>query len=390
MIRTVTFVLAVVLLVIPAAAQQPAPTGNVQTGGGEQLTIKGFISTTFFAQDGDWAFGNGQPAEFVLDEFEEDEWFLSGDVRNTRVTLVFNGPEVAGDVQVGGVLEGDFFGGFNGAGAFSDEQPNPRLRLAYVDLKRGDTTVRLGQAWSPLFGNVPVSLSHIAFPLGYGSAGFVGWRFPGLFVYHQIDDSTKLTLAAFRGSWDGPGSTLSGLSAGEASFLPQLEARLDFTAGPGSFYVVGHYDRKDLTGPGAEGPDDELDGTAAEVGWKFQPGRFLIHGNAYWADSIGQQFGHITQFGEIEGWGAWIQLGYDLTDRWSAYLFGGIDDPEDEDVVAERGDAARLENTMWTASLLYDAGPYGLNLEWTNGDTEYEGAGSRSSNQLALSAIYRF
>src|SRR5256885_2989102 len=46
----------------------------------------------------------------------------------------------------------------NGNPPFGDEQPQMRIRFAYVDLSNGRTTVRIGQYWSPLFGETPVSL----------------------------------------------------------------------------------------------------------------------------------------------------------------------------------------------------------------------------------------
>ena len=158
----VALVLAVLCLLIQPTA---GLAQNVTTGGADKLTIKGFIIATFFAQNQNFVFGNGQSAEFPAGDLTEDEWFLDGDLRNTRITLVWNGPDVEVKFKVGGVLEADFFGGFNGSGAFSDEQQIPRLRLAYVDVIKGKTTYRMGQAWTPLFGNVPASPTHVAFPL---------------------------------------------------------------------------------------------------------------------------------------------------------------------------------------------------------------------------------
>src|SRR6266576_3116857 len=88
-----------------------------------------------------------------------------------------------------GVLEADFFGAFSATPAppFADEQPQLRIRFAYADLTNGRTTIRFGQFWSPLFGEVPVSVTHVAFPLGYGATGMIGWRFPGLYLYHDLN-----------------------------------------------------------------------------------------------------------------------------------------------------------------------------------------------------------
>jgi hypothetical protein len=386
------------LMVLLAAAALSAQT--VQLGTNSSITFKGFLSATAFAQDQNFSFGNGQNAEFPkVPETTTDRWFGGADVRNTRLTMVFDGPKVAGDWKVGGTLETDFFGGFNGTGAFSGQQPNPRLRLGFIDFTNGSTTIRIGQQWSPLFGNTAVSLSHIAFPLGYGSAGDVGWRFPGIFLYQNLTPkdapvAMDLQLAVMSGSWDGPGSNTDYGSAGNAG-TPQYELR--FNAGGKSgdtswnAYAVGHYDQKDLSGAGASASNDKLNGTALELGAKFQIAGFLIQANAYTGHSIGQQFGAITQFGKIQSEGGWAQVGYDFTSNWGVYGYWGMDDPKDSDVIAAVATAPRLKNVMYAGLLRWKSGPFALGLEWihdklTTGPTPTD----TKANQVSLSALYTF
>jgi hypothetical protein len=393
-VRGVVPVVLLGLLTLPlAAGAQTVITGNKGT-----LTIKGFISATAFAQNQSFTFGNGQNAEFpVPPELSTDRWFLSGDVRNTRLTLAFDGPEVENAPKFGGGIEFDFFGGFNGTGAFSDEQATPRLRLAWVDVKKGRTTYRVGQYWSPLFGNVPVSLSHVAFPLGYGAAGDIGWRFPGLFIYRDLGKAdaktkTKFTLALMRNSWSGPGDNLNSLSAGEASGLPQVEARVDWTGktakGDWGFYAVGHWDQKDLSGVGASAPNDGLTGSAVELGAKVGAGAFSIQGNVYTATAIGQQFAHVTQFGDISSIGGWAQLGYKFNKRWAGYLFYGFEDPDDKDVIA--AGQSRLKNTMEALSVQYGVGPYAFSVEWLRDELTSKNNVSTTGDQLSSSVMYKF
>ena len=378
---------------------------TVETGSKASLTIRGFLSATAFAQDQTFAFGNGQNAEWPLPpEATTDRWFHGGDVRNTRLTLAFTGPKVAGNVKIGGALEMDFFGGFNGSGAFSEQQPTPRLRLGYADLIVGRTTIRIGQFWSPLFGNVAVSNSHIAFPLGYGS-GDVGWRFPGIFVYQPLTPkdaavSAELQLAVMRGSWDGPPSGSAGntnsLTGGNAGW-PQFEGRLNLGGKSGnatwSVYLVGHWDRKDLSGVNANGAPGDLTGSIGELGAKLQLGGFLVQGNVYTGKACGQQFCSLAQFGDIQSTGGWLQAGYDFTPNWGVFLFGALDDPDDADALAAATTpaGARLRNEIESAMLRWRTGPYSLGLEYLHaklrtGPTHLETKG----NQVALSALYNF
>lgn len=390
--------LLLVLILVLATGVVSAQT--VQLGSTSSITFKGFLSATFFGQDQNFSFGNGQNAEAPIPpETKLDRWFYGGDVRNTRLTMAFDGPKVSGDWKVNGTLEMDFFGGNNGTGAFAGQQPVPRLRLGFIDLTNGSTTIRLGQQWAPLFGNTAVSLSHIAFPLGYGSAGDIGWRFPGIFVYQNLTPkgapvNADLQFAVMSGSWTAPpGSTTDNNNAGNAG-TPQVELRFNLGGKSGDsmswgFYAVGHLDQKDLSGAGATG--GKLNGSAVEIGAKIQAGGLLVQGNAYTGHSIGQQFGAITQFGKIQSTGGWLQVGYDFTKNWGVFVFAGIDDPKDSDVLAAVATGPKLKNQMLTGLLRFRAGPYSLGLEYMYDELHAGVANVKTKgHQVALSALYNF
>ena len=409
-IRVASLIGAIALLGAAIAGAQ-----TVQLGTSSSITLKGFVSATFFGQDQNFVaspptftgggFGNGQNAEFPsIPEATTDRWFYGGDVRNTRLTLAFDGPKIVGDWRVNATVEGDFFGGFNGTGAFSGQQPDPRLRLAFVDFTNGSTTVRIGQQWSPLFGNVAVSLSHIAFPLGYGAAGDVGWRFPGIFLYQNLTPkgaaiNADLVLAVMSNSWTAPpGTTFDQNNPGNAG-TPQFELRANVGGKSGDFswstYAVGHVDQKDLSGAGASAKDDKLNGTAVEVGFKVQIAGFHFQGNGYTGHSMGQNFAAITQFGKIQSSGGWLQGGYDFTKNWGIYAFWGVDDPKDKDVYAAvTAGTPRLRNEMFAGMLRWKAGPLAFGLEWMQDRLTAGAAGTKpdkiNGRQAALSALYTF
>jgi hypothetical protein len=296
-----------------------------------------------------------------------------------------------------GVIEADFFGAFpgvppNAAPPFGDEQPQLRIRFAYADLTNGRTTLRIGQFWSPLFGEVPVSLSHLAFPLGYGAAGMVGWRFPGVYLYHELAPgkplAIQLQLAAFKGSGADVGG---GIGSGEASGMPQLEARLNFSKRKPnlswSAYVVGHVDWKDTTAVGVAG--NNLTGTAVEIGANVTAGKATLHGNFYTGKAIGQQFGHITQQGNVKGWGGWVQGGYDVTPHWSLWAFYGLDDPDEANSPGLPAGAglARFKNQDVAGMLRFRAGRYAVGLEYFGANTTWNN-GKRKASQIALSTQF--
>ena len=388
------------LLCLPAATIRGQQ--EVKIGSDVTLTIGGILSATLFAQDARFSLANGQQAEFTQAELAG--WWHGGDVRSTRLTFGLRGPEIGNsDWRASAAFEADFFGGFNGTGNFADEQPTPRIRTAYADLTNGSTTLRVGQAWSLTTGIIPTSTSHIGFPLGWGSGGFIGWRFPGIFVIQSLTDKSspvaaRLSVAAMRGSWSDE-LTPDQPSAGEAG-SPQLEAALNldgsFGEGSWSTYIVGHWDRKNLNGVRPRGTpkptDNNLDSHVVEGGLRVQSGAITLQGNAYTGKAMGHQFAHIIQFGDIEGWGAWAQAGIDFTRRVGVWAFYGVDDPKDEDIRATGND--RLNSWMFSPMLRYKAGPYSLGLEWLHNRTKYV-AGSttsdeRKGNQIALSTRFDF
>src|SRR3989442_1507911 len=168
------FVISVLAGARSAPAQQP--TGQVvKLGEGETLTISGFINATMFTNSGLFGgFGQGQNAEFAAAPASQpttDKLFSDGDVRNTRINFTFSAGPVLGKWAPKATLETDFFGAFNGVRPFPKSTNAKRIRICGCSSPNGGTTLRIGQFWSPMFAEVPVSVTHIAFPLGYGEHG---------------------------------------------------------------------------------------------------------------------------------------------------------------------------------------------------------------------------
>src|SRR6184192_4109631 len=158
--------LAVTGVLILGGARAVSAQQVVKLAEGETLTISGFIDVTLFNSRGLFSsFGQGQNAEIAAPRvpiagspqvFQPgvNQGIFDGDVRNTRINFTFNAPAVLGKWAPRATIEADFFGAFNGAAPvapFGDEQPQFRIRQAFVDLSNGRTTLRIGQYWAPLF-----------------------------------------------------------------------------------------------------------------------------------------------------------------------------------------------------------------------------------------------
>ncbi len=377
----------------PASAQQV-----VKLGEGETLTISGFVSATLFNDRGLFSsFGQGQNAEIAACRVLPtpgctsaqpgvNQGIFDGDVRNTRINFTFN--------------EADFFGAFNGVPPFGDEQSQFRIRHAFVDLSNGRTTLRIGQYWAPLFGEtapfIPVSLAHIAFPVGLG-ASMIGWRFPGVFVFHDLTPTSPLKLqlevAALKGSGVATSArdTANGIGSGEASGLPQVETRLNasrkFANASWNGFVAYHLDWKDINGTGV--PGSNITDWGFETGQYIAVSSFTLHGSFYYGKGLGSQFGMLTQFQpQIRGWGAWAQAGYDFTSHWSVWADYGIDQPDYARFNRETlGTLGRQLTHVGSALLRFRAGRYAAGLEYFRSVTRWS-TGVTSADQYALSALY--
>lgn len=391
-----------------AAKPAPAPTpSQFSTAPGLSVALHGFVNATAFTQDKSFVFGNGQNAEFpVPGSHGRSTGF---DIRATRFWLDFKGAKFNDNWSGGGRIEMDFFGGFNGTGAFSLSQPTPRLRQAYMDLTNvsSGTTVRIGQQWDLLFpiDNVPTSLTHVAFPLGYGT-GMIGWRFPGVVVSQDLNRDSdgpnwRLDVGAFEGSWNGPGNNVNYLTAGNAGFSPQLQARLHVKDKDWLAYFVVHYAKIDLRGVdgmAATPIATKIDSQGYEVGGSWHPGNWMFKGNIYTGKGLGQAFGALVQFGDIQETGGYLQAGYKFTPNWSANAFYAASKPNRNDVVTwlGNGSAGRLKNSQAALNLIYTSGAYQLGAEYLYSTLDSTSAAdttittSTKGSQLSLSAKYNF
>lgn len=370
------------------------------------IKMDGFISTSFFVQDEEFTFGNGQFAELPVTDGSNN---LSGfDIRNTRVWWSISGPDFADGWHSSGRLEADFFGGFNGSSPFSSSQATPRLRQAVFTLTSpdGQSSVSIGQQWELMFplDAVPKSLTHIAFPLGFGT-GMIGWRYPGVVWHQNINKAEKgegqwrFDLGAFSGQWNGPGSNTNYETAGNVDIQPQLEARLHYGSGSLSAFGTLYYSKQDLSGVSGTTPTpitNKITSSAITLGANWHPGDWSLLGAVYDGKGIGQIFGSMFQFGDIQTKGGYVQAGYSFTPHWAAYLTYATDKPDKNDVIdwLGAGSSGRLEGQQSAINLLYNNGPFGLGFEYMHATLTSTTTGVDRSktkgNQFSVSAIFHF
>jgi hypothetical protein len=389
------------------------PAFTTGTAPGVSLALHGFIDVSAFSQNKAYTYGNGQNSEYPLPPgaVGRADGRLSGvDVRNTRFWLDFAGAKFNEDWAGSGRIEMDFFGGFNGTGAYAGSQPEQRLRQAYFDITNANsgTTFRVGQMWDLMFplDYVPQSLSHIAFPLGYGT-GVIGWRYPGVIWMQDLNHGStgtkwRFDMAVLQGSWNGPGTTgtTNFQTAGSAGFKPQVEARLTAKGGNWQAFLAGHYSKLDLKGVDGLTPTPikaNLTSTAVELGGMWTPGQFIFKSAVYSGKAIGELFGDLSQFGDIKDKGGYLQAGYKFDPHWTLYGFASVSKPNEDDVLRWRAanTPGLLKNHQLAGSLQYTTGPFDFSVEWIHSNldsTTANGLGRQktSGNEFTLNGMYRF
>lgn len=420
--------LAIAMLLSWSAAAHAADSDNQYT-----FAFHGFVGGSLYGQDAHLGPSPGAQPMWVDKTLSQDKLSLGGDIRQTRLNFSLAGPKVLGGATPKAVVEIDFFGG-NSSGGFGDVSVFPRMREAYAELAWDNTTIQVGQQYSLVLGVstvstpfLPASVGHIAFPVTY-AAGTIGWRYPGIYMYERIPvgSETKLELAleVARSAWANPanpaevvGSSVNFFSdtpgLGEASGLPQIEARAMLANKMFQGFVTGHWSSVDPTGDGVSpiagaactpgtlksqsSGCGNVETMAVNGGLRGIFGPLTIQGAGYVGQNTAPLLGEIVQFqnlanGDVKEWGAWGQAGYNFTPELSLWGLIGTERLDTGDAArAFAGNAnARWQNTSSQGMLQYAEKGYKVGLEFTHWLTRTLGNGNLNGNQLMASAFYFF
>lgn len=392
------------------------------------FAFHGILGGSVFYQDAILAPGNGGQSWFVARQVAGNKTLLGGDVRQSRFNLSLSGPRIFAGAVPKGFVEIDFSNNA-GPGGYGDVSLLPRLRHAFAELNWGNTAIRFGQdhqlvigssPWAPPAG--PTSVGHIGYPLVY-QAGAIGWREPGVAVYHQIPGlfgqgaNLEFAAMAMRSQWvaplipvgtpPGPTGTVpdwsTATSAGEPSGLPGVEARIQAVGKDFRLGVAGHWNKVHRAGFGAPESAAATDLTVASVvvGAKLVTGPITLQGGGYAGQNLAPLLGALLQYqpnavkSDIQEIGGWAQAGFNLTPEISVWGLGGTSKPNGDDVRAAGG--TRLQNVVVSGMLKYQDGGYAIGLEYAHWHTKTTIAvpgvspdGALDGNQGMLSGFYYF
>jgi hypothetical protein len=282
-----------------------------------------------------------------------------------------------------GLVEIDFFGSRPVDPNFQPQNRvfnQPRLRRAYLQLDKGSWRIVAGQDKAILAPLDPISLSHVAIPLGATAGNLWAWlpqvrvenrhKFGGTTLLLQggvlrpsFGDSRLTDQAGVNGS--AVDSTFSGF--GERGRQPFYEARIALShamAGrTATIGVSGHYGRE------AVGADKGIDSSAVAVDWTIPIIKYLIfRGEGFTGANLVPFDGGIeqgvaftpaagntpAQFRKIGDMGGWAELISPVTPKDILYAGAGTDDPRDSDLMPG---STRSKNSFVWASYFRKLGP---------------------------------
>lgn len=238
----------------------------------------------------------------------------------------------AGEWDVSGKIELDFWG-LKGSGANGGVmQSAPRSRLAFFQLKKDEMALSFGQRWLFFAPLSPASIAHVSIP-EFSSCGNLWNRMPQLrFEYKTQAGETGSVLvqaALLRplGADVSPGQTQGDqLGAGEFSQMPFVQGRLSYSADSKvTVGASGHFGQEDFYSAwngyrsGYDLKDEKTTTMAVAGDVKAKVDMFTISGEGFWGQNLRMFFSnaHLRSEGAdsderkiegVEAMGGWGQV----------------------------------------------------------------------------------
>lgn len=250
---------------------------------------------------------------------------VSFTARETRFGLGIGGPSF-GDWATTAKVETDFYGSAPSSGSGS-----LRIRLAYVDLAKGKTSFRVGQDWLPINTLNPATTNFTI--LGYN--GNLWGRVPQITARQTFTDAFSGYVSTYRCRDEEDDE--HGLSC--ELDMPWVAAGFKFQGHliddtkPASLALGGAFRQGDVEGDSVTPNLLSLEFT---VPWEM----LALKGEVYTGQGLGAEYLHrngaFNLAGEpIRTRGGFLQLGIRASKAFQFNLGYGIDDPNDDDLVAD-------------------------------------------------------
>jgi hypothetical protein len=379
-----------VLLGATLAAARLAAQAKEQPG--LEASVHGLIlMNAFYTSDN---VNNSDVPQFVVVPAGPPQSTSSATVRQSRVTLSALTPEFAGGALTG-ELDVDFFGGqqpSSGGRTF----PLLRLRRAFAELTWPRLALLVGQESPPIAAVSPSSIASVGFP-DFAGAGNLWLWIPQVRVSADLPPMSGVLIGAEVAalaptSGEAQGTFLTQPDAAERSGRPYLQGRVRGRWGSGDeageVSFGGHYGWiRDSTG-------GRIHSQALAVSvWTPITPKLELRGEAFVGQALAGLGGggvgqNMVRNGVAVGSkGGWVQLNVKPNAAIEVGVGGGIDDPDDEDLVA----TSRLRNTAVEGHVVWRQRPAVVGLEVRGIRTRYAPpAETQSATHVNLGVGFEF
>lgn len=305
-------------------------------------------------------------------------------VESTRLGLTLDGPTLPelGDASLDGRIEIDFQEGG------SESRPRLRMRRAFLRMQWERWSVLAGQEWdliSPLnpFVNQSTSL---------WNAGNLGDRRTQIRATYASDGALSAAVALAAAGAVENRTVAGGLTSGEASDRPMIQARLAYRTEAGATLGLWGHTSQERFDNGAGEEDFDSHSFGADLLVPFNDGATYLKAEYFVGENLDDVRGGVLQgvndAGEaIASRGGWVELGQRFGERWTLAVGASKDDPDEDDLDASN---RRDANEAVYAGLRYGAGDLTVALELVHHETEYTDTGSADALRSTLWLRYAF
>lgn len=339
---------------------------------------------------------------YVLPEKDGKDNEFNMTAKETRLGLNIRVPE-AGNAVITGKIETDFYG------SSSHNSPNPRLRLGYVDIAFGNTSIRAGQDWETFISVIPrvVNFSYLA------DTGALGLRRPQVRLTQILDiaEQTKLVAKVAAARSIGQDIDGGGQDDGSAAGFPTIQGNLLLETPilvnqtPARLGVSGHWGQERVAAyTSGDTTSDEKDYDSWSVIGNLilplchrQTSRGImsaaIQGTIWTGENLDTYYGGIGQGVNaaeeqgIRASGGWAQLVLNPMDKVNLNVGYGIDDPKDTDL--SKGNRSR-NSSIFTSVFVNVLPQVTVAFEYAHMKTEYKDSDNGVNDRFQGAVLYKF
>lgn len=311
-----------------AAAAAPAAAPEVKVGSKYKIDIYGKVKF-----DSIYDTNNMGREDFIVyvPKMANSEDKATFNVRDTRLGIAITGPSLNGWTPRGR-FETDFYG------TDPASTGQLRIRLAYIEMEKEGTSIRVGQDWTPIASLNPSTVDFAI--MGYN--GNLWNRVPQVTVRQKLPGGLDGLVTAYRGKWSD--DDLGAPSALNTQLhMPWVGAKVSYSislfSDQKSYFALGGAVRN-----GDAGGNDVTPYLAA-LELKIPVSMVELIGEVYMGQGIGFEYFHNGLSGNYGAFnasghailtrGGWLQASVKPIKDFTVNVGYGMDDPKDADAKAD-------------------------------------------------------